>query len=63
MIAVHYAENSPRKDEFQVPSVDSPVLPPMGAVAFPWGALSASGLREQRTSPTERQGIEDTHGV
>lgn len=37
MIAVHYAENSPRKDEFQVPSVDSPALPPMGAVSVSVG--------------------------
>ena len=63
MVAVYYAENSPRKDEFQVPSVDSPALPPMGAVSFLRAALSASGPREQRTYPTERQGEEDTHGV
>ena len=55
--------NGPREDEFPVPSVGGPVLPPKRAVAFPYPALSTSGPRVERTPVRERAGIGDTHRV
>ena len=47
-------KSDPREDEFPVPSVNGPMVPPKGAVAFPYPALSTSGPRVERIASREQ---------
>ena len=56
-------KSGPREDELQVPSVGGPVVPPKGAAAFPYPALSTSGPRVERIASREQEGREETSTV
>ena len=56
-------ESGPREDELQGICLGGPVVPPKGAAAFPYPALSTSGPRVGRIASREQEGREETSTV